>query len=257
LGDKGLVLAIRNRPLEEVLDALSLKELDNPEDCANEYLIAGAELNDWFLLSFPYKSSSPDRLVETQLKTLSSAMEIIMHEYFENANFSSTSLWSHGKQIWAVSRSSPAEDLRITGNAPAILDEICDRAKAASKLKKYDVFFDVPVDLMEQITGFRYDYGLFHGNTDCHFTSINPSDYHKTRKHISTDAQGRIAVQDGKRIHLYCVPNRFCASFDGEKWLAGTVFAREDLRNNFEMIKDNEERNRLFSDAEKALGKIS
>jgi hypothetical protein len=260
LGDKGLIIAIEGKDREEIWKALCLKQIDKTNSrFFEEQVIGGAYYSgNWYLLSLGHRPSLSLRLVEERLRLMPLDMEAIVHEFYENVNFSSTQSWLNGKKRWSVSHTldKGRDNLEVRGPVPEILTNIHEKAKAELSVDEHDIFFDVPVDLMEQITGFRYGASgsVFPSEGD-HLVPQDPSLYNKNNKRMHAGADGRVAQRtvDGKRVHIFCLLNKFSASYEDGRWTVGTKFYNGDLRENFILVEDPVEMYRLFAEAERYL----
>jgi hypothetical protein len=78
--------------------------------------------------------------------------------------FSTTSCWKYGGSVWSVTHDSAKglSHLEIEGPVPATLEPI--RQTLLAKVKErgadnadVDFLFDAPVNLAQELTGYRYD----------------------------------------------------------------------------------------------------
>jgi hypothetical protein len=72
--------------------------------------------------------------------------------------------WRDGAQVWQV-RSDSGNDLEVEGQPPASYEErrarlLAQLEDADSEEEAVDYAGDIPVDLAEELTGFRHDSGL-------------------------------------------------------------------------------------------------
>jgi len=72
--------------------------------------------------------------------------------------------WRDGKQVWSVYHDGTADEpqLAVEGKLPEVFDQIRREmteleAEVAAQGGEFDAAFEVPLDLAEDITGFRHD----------------------------------------------------------------------------------------------------
>ena len=71
-----------------------------------------------------------------------------------------TAAWEDGKQVWSVTHDADQgpHHLEETGNVPPSLAAIRQRLETLQREKDdADYIFDIPVELVRDMTGFRYD----------------------------------------------------------------------------------------------------
>jgi hypothetical protein len=109
-------------------------------------------------------NESEELATEKVLKSLSAGCEAIACFVEEHVMVSQVALWKNGQMVWSVAHDSQKgiEHLDTCGVPPAEFASVCSQKMAAQKASggskaEADHVFDVPVDLAEQITGYRYD----------------------------------------------------------------------------------------------------
>ena len=77
---------------------------------------------------------------------------------------SAASMWTHGRQVWSVIHAADQgiEHLETKGSLPPMFASISERLRAAQtaaggKKAKVDHIFDIPVEIVAQLTGYRHD----------------------------------------------------------------------------------------------------
>ena len=77
---------------------------------------------------------------------------------------SAASLWADGRQVWSVMHEArrKIEHLETKGSLPPMFAPISERlraeqAAAGGNKAKVDHIFDIPVEMVAQLTGYRHD----------------------------------------------------------------------------------------------------
>jgi hypothetical protein len=95
------------------------------------------------------------RFTKAALAKLSESGEVFLQSLEEHVMFSHIEYWHGGSQQWSVSHSGDVDDkdLKSNGQPPGIFDSL--RHKQMSRAD--GDFFDIPVHMGDQLTGYRYD----------------------------------------------------------------------------------------------------
>jgi hypothetical protein len=96
------------------------------------------------------------RFTKAALAKLSEGGEVVLQSLEEHVNFSHIEYWRGGSQQWSVSHSGDVDDkdLKSKGQVPELFNTL--RHEQVSRADDGD-FFDIPVHMGEQLTGYRYD----------------------------------------------------------------------------------------------------
>ncbi|TYL86003.1 hypothetical protein FXB40_42630 [Bradyrhizobium rifense] len=97
------------------------------------------------------------RFSTNALADLSAGSEVIVLAVEEHVMFSQAEVWRDGRQIWALQHNGDvdATNLELSGDLPPLFDTLCVEQKDLAV--EHQDFFDIPVKLVADITGFRYD----------------------------------------------------------------------------------------------------
>jgi len=98
------------------------------------------------------------------LKRLSQTAEVVTCFVEEHVMCSAASLWADGRQVWFVMHEArqKIEHLETKGSLPPMFAPISERfraeqAAAGGNKAKVDYIFDIPVEMVAQLTGYRHD----------------------------------------------------------------------------------------------------
>jgi hypothetical protein len=95
------------------------------------------------------------RFTKAALAKLSESGEVVLQSLEEHVMFSLIEYWRGGSQQWSVSHSGDVDDkdLKSTGQLPEMFSTL--RYEQMSRAN--GDFFDIPVLMGDQLTGYRYD----------------------------------------------------------------------------------------------------
>lgn len=126
--------------------------------------ITGAALpSGWYLVTangglFPTFSEDPT------LKQLSRTGEVVTCFVEEHVMCSAASLWADGRQVWYVMHEARQGigHLETKGSLPPMFERIAARLRAEQAAADgneggVDLIFDIPVEMVAQLTGYRHD----------------------------------------------------------------------------------------------------
>jgi hypothetical protein len=177
-------LAVRGKPRASVLDALGLEGTGKREEIA-ESPIVGADLpGGWFLVVMD--RACHRFLDEQNLRRVSAGCDIVTGDVEEHVMVSAATGWDDGHKVWSVTHNAQrgTEHLDSQGELPPAYVRIRDRLRSEQQAAggpnaEVDHIFDVPVELAQSLTGYRYDLDIS-GAGDKPFevlipTSANPS----------------------------------------------------------------------------------
>ena len=155
-------IAFSGKAKGEVLSALALIDSGKP-DAYCESPIAGAELpGGWYVVCM-HPCNHP-LTADQMLAKFSTGCTLLGCQVEEHVMVSTGFEWRDGKASWAVAHDSAngRYDLSVDGTPPARFHALRDAAIAAQDDEggdqaDVDLIFDVPLDLVRAICGFRHD----------------------------------------------------------------------------------------------------
>lgn len=150
-------LGFRDVPRDRILGLLNLHSTGK-HDSVTHGKIGYLELpKGWKLVLFDHKEFR-----DKELTLLSQRDEFVYCFIEEHVMFSKAALWKASTEVWSVAHSGEigALDLKADGALPPRFESI--RVALMEKQQKaeessVDHFFEIPVLLAEETTGFRYD----------------------------------------------------------------------------------------------------
>ncbi len=117
---------------------------------------------EWYLVIA--NNQPPEFFQDSVLQRLSADGEVVICFVEEHVMYSSATGWKNGRKAWSVLHDSQrdVEHLEAAGDLPSIFASIRDRLRSEQKAgggrsENVDFIFDVPVDLAEALTGYRYN----------------------------------------------------------------------------------------------------
>lgn len=133
--------------------------------------ITGKDLATGFALILVHRYDSKLLNVDRR-KLISMSWPLLHGELHEGAMCSSAARWENGQQVWSVGHDAEQNDHRdlvYSGTLPAIFEEI--RSQMAEKQDEEDedadddevgcdYMFEIPVELIDRLTGFNYSRSL-------------------------------------------------------------------------------------------------
>lgn len=160
-------IAMKKAKLPTVCSVLGLRPTGAREEFPESKFV-GLELPSGYVL-IVYMASGGERLrgkgtiEDRHLAELSRSHEVISSFVEEHVMFSETSCWKSGGILWSVTHESEKglRHLGTSGPVPAELEPIRqgaeEKQEAEGENAEVDFIFDIPVDLAQKITGYRYD----------------------------------------------------------------------------------------------------
>jgi hypothetical protein len=155
-------VAVKGATRDAVLAIMGLRGTNMFEEIA-ESDITGASLpSGWYLVTA--NRGFPTFAEDATLKRLSQTAEVVTCFVEEHVMCSAASLWTGGQQIWSVMHAADRgiEHLEPKGSLPSIFAPISKRlraeqAAAGGEKAQVDHIFDIPVEMVAQLTSFRHD----------------------------------------------------------------------------------------------------
>ncbi|MBX3149669.1 hypothetical protein KF728_05865 [Candidatus Obscuribacterales bacterium] len=117
------------------------------------------------------------------LQRASHVYPIICVQINEGVNCSSAEKWDKGQQVWSVAHdacSNGPRHLEYSGSLPEIFEEVKRNLFAEQDLEDrleedgIDAIFDIPVELTERLTGYRYSNYIPEEQSHCLFRRDRP-----------------------------------------------------------------------------------
>lgn len=154
------LLAVRGASREAVLEAFGLASTGAREEVPEADFTGIALPGGWYAIIANRGSSAT--FEGEGLARLPDAAEAVVFEVEEHVMYSRASYRHGGRLVWSVAHDAQRtlDDLEVRGDPPAALAPIKDRLTAAFEAEGEDApdyMFEVPVELVESIIGYRYD----------------------------------------------------------------------------------------------------
>jgi len=159
-------LAVRGKSPESVLTELGFRATGEQEEFPRSPATCSQLPAAWFAVIIRGRADAHDGTLD--LARLSKSAEAVTCFVEEHVMFSSASTWIDGQRAWCVTHESERgpRHLAVVGDAPSHLKEVIERRTAEQDGEteaEVDFFFEVPVDLAERATGYRYDQARIDG----------------------------------------------------------------------------------------------
>jgi hypothetical protein len=149
--------AIRGKTIEEVHSILNLRSTSHRESVPESPVVAAALPTGWYLVYF--NDGSPPW--EKELARLSEGAEAIALHVSETVMSSCAYAWQNGREKWSISHNlegGGADDLEHGGSPPDCYFAIAERLRKQQQERgDADYVFDIPVEVVRELTGFSYD----------------------------------------------------------------------------------------------------
>lgn len=156
-------VAVRGGTRDSVLATMGLRGTNAFEEIP-ESDITGALLPSGWYLVVANRGPFPTFAEDATLKRLSQMGEVVTCFVEEHVMCSAASLWAGGQQVWSVMHAADQsiEHLETKGSLPPIFAPISERlraeqAAAGGKKAQVDHIFDIPVEMVAQLTSYRHD----------------------------------------------------------------------------------------------------
>jgi hypothetical protein len=155
-------LAVRSGTRNAVLATLGLRGTNVFEEIPESDITGAALPPGWYLVTA--NRSHPAFMDDATLKRLSQSTEVVTCFVEEHVMCSAASLWAEGRQVWFVMHDAQRkiENLETKGSLPPMFAPISERlhaeqAAAGGDKAEVDHIFDIPVEMVVQLTGYRHD----------------------------------------------------------------------------------------------------
>ena len=155
-------LAVRGISKSLVEERLAIRSTDELDE-ANESPISGALLPNGWLVLFLNDLMHPFVTVES-LSSLSEGCELVGCHVEEHVMVSAAFFYSNGRRLWNITHESDKgiTNLEVEGSLPGGFQAIKDKNLAAQQKDDeedggVDYVFEIPLELAEQICGYKHD----------------------------------------------------------------------------------------------------
>jgi hypothetical protein len=145
-----------------VLDAVGLRATGRYEEIPESNITGAVLPSGWFVIIG--NRGDPTFAHEASLLQLSRDFDVLTWFVEEHVMCSSAGSWRGGREVWSVQHSADQgiNNLEVKGELPPNFASIRDglRARqqnAGGEKADVDYIFDIPVELIQSITGYRHD----------------------------------------------------------------------------------------------------
>lgn len=152
--------AVQGIDASEFLDRTGFEDTGEPDEYFEAEHSGGELPGGWYVVV----SNDLGLLAPDKLRPWSDGGRLVATVVHEGSMNSLSTEWKDGRQVWSVSHdgNDGGDSLEIEGQLPEIFetlkqDAIAAQAEAAKEGGGVDFVFDIPLDLAEDITGFRHD----------------------------------------------------------------------------------------------------
>ncbi|MFC1596801.1 hypothetical protein ACFL5Q_02535 [Planctomycetota bacterium] len=156
MGFNVATIAIRGKPLSEIHAQVGVQPTGESDEEPDAPVVGAMLPSGWYLIYFNDRDF-PD---SHGLSQLSLGAELVLNNVSETVMYSHASGWENGNERWSVTHDAQQglDHLERTGDVPPSLSAITQRLETLQREKDdADYIFDIPVELVRDITGFRYD----------------------------------------------------------------------------------------------------
>lgn len=154
-------VAIKGKSRAEILSQLGMSpksklQADFLEVYSNDILIGNF---NGFVLILDGTWKIFDETNESMLVKLSTGASLVYGLIEEHSMYSSAGAYEDGRKLWSVTKDPRKREVELFGSAPSCCAEAIEKAKGLKTEKPpvmYDVDFEIPVDVFDDLVGFRY-----------------------------------------------------------------------------------------------------
>lgn len=155
-------VAIRGKEPEVVLSELGWRRTGEREEFPESRTTCTTLGSGWFMIAMMNRADAYDGTIA--LATLSKGAELVASFVEEHVMFSGSVFWRDGTKIWSAEHDAQEgiRHLAVFGELPPEMSVIMDEGKSSQDAEdkgdaEVDFIFDIPVDMSQRLTGFRYD----------------------------------------------------------------------------------------------------
>lgn len=152
--------AVNGLAPEDFLDRAGFEDTGEADEYFDAEHSGGDLPGGWYVVV----TAQADLLDPARLTQWSEGCRLVAVVVHEDTSTSLAMEWRDGRQVWSAFHDGSAEkkQLEVEGNLPDIFDAIRQdlmavQAEAASEGAEFDAGYDIPLDIAEDITGFRHD----------------------------------------------------------------------------------------------------
>lgn len=164
MGVGGSWIGVRGLAKHAVWETFGLRATGAPATYDAPLGIAGGVLGSGWCIAIRDSRETHPHFEEADIAEASLRAEVVYCTFEEHAMGVSAEYWRDGVRVWSVEREAggPYEPLNVSGEPPPSYatrkKELFDRQEAEGGEKAdVDYIYDLPHDLAEELTGFRYE----------------------------------------------------------------------------------------------------
>lgn len=152
-------IGVHGTSRERFLAALRFRGTGRRIELVEEPFVALSLPNGWH---FVIAEHAPETLGSNKLcASLSAESQVLWGAVVESTMFSLANMYHRGHESWSVvhEANQGREHLQVRGEPPPQFASIRDRCRAeqATGDSEVDYIFEIPVELAQSVTGYRYD----------------------------------------------------------------------------------------------------
>ena len=152
--------AVHGLSQDAFLDRAGFEDTGEADEYFDAEHSAGELAGGWYVVV----TAQADLLDPVRLAQWSAGCRLVAVVVHEDTATSFAMEWRDGRQVWSAFYDGSAEkkQLEVEGALPEIFEElwrdaVAVQAEAASEGADFHAGYDIPLDLAEDITGFRHD----------------------------------------------------------------------------------------------------
>ena len=164
MGVGGSWVGVRGLAKDTVWETFGLRATGAPATDDAPCGVAGGALGSGWCVAIRDSSETYPLFEEEDIAQASRGAEVVYCTFEEHAMGASAEYWRDGVRVWSVEREmgGPYAPLNVSGEPPPSYTtrrkELFDRQEAEGGAKAgVDYIYDLPHDLAEELTGFRYE----------------------------------------------------------------------------------------------------
>lgn len=167
-------IALKDKTAAEVAELLSLSRSGEFDDIPRGMFAGTQSGRGWYVVVIDVYGHK--FLSERSLRRISAESDVIAAAIEEHVMFSSAEAWAKGNLVWRLTHEGETgpNNLREQGSLPEQFPRVKQRLLAAQQQEdqaepEVDHIFDIPLELAEEIVGFKHDKSL-----DLRFEVLRP-----------------------------------------------------------------------------------
>jgi hypothetical protein len=160
-------IAVRGKSPDAVLNELNFTRTGERSELIETGYYLAALPNGWFVVIDDHQDFHFYN--DKTFQQITQSCEIVTCAVEEHTMYSAASHWKDGQKLWSVDHDSSkgVENLMISGDLPLAYASIRDRQLAHQRSDRtanqgigVDYVFEVPIQLADELTGYRHDKDL-------------------------------------------------------------------------------------------------